>query len=143
MDKQPEMTVEFLKPERLWDSTKIGFSQVVRVRNAGAIVFAAGQTPEDGQRKPMAAGDFEAQARIAFTNLKNALAAAGASFQDVVKMNVFIADIERNQDVFRKVRNEFINTAAPPASTMVEITGLAQKPMLVEIEAVAVLGGSG
>ncbi|MGH7036386.1 MAG: RidA family protein, partial [Stellaceae bacterium] len=97
MDKQPEMTVEFLEPERLWDSTKIGFSQVVRVRNAGAIVFAAGQTPEDGQRKPMAAGDFEAQARIAFTNLKNALAAAGASFQDVVKMNVFIDDIERNQ----------------------------------------------
>ncbi len=142
MDKQPEMTVEFLKPERLWDSTKIGFSQVVRVRNAGAIVFVAGQTPEDGQRKPMAAGDFEAQARIAFTNLENALAAAGASFQDVVKMNVFIADIERNQDVFRTVRNEFINTAAPPASTMVEITGLAQKPMLVEIEAVAVLGGS-
>jgi enamine deaminase RidA (YjgF/YER057c/UK114 family) len=142
MDKQPEMTVEFLKPERLWDSTKIGFSQVVRVRNPGAIVFAAGQTPEDGQRKPMAAGDFEAQARIAFTNLKNALAAAGASFQHVVKMNVFIADIESNQDVFRKVRNEFINTGAPPASTMVEIAGLAQKQMLVEIEAVAVLGGS-
>jgi len=54
-------------------------------------------------------------------------------------MNVFIRDIQQNQDIFRKVRAEFINREHPPASTMVEITGLAQKGMLVEVEVVAVI----
>lgn len=137
MDKQSEMTVEFLKPEKLWDSTKIGFSQVVRVRNAGAIVWVAGQGPHDREgNRPQ---DFEGQARSAFRNLQTALAAAGATFDDVVKMNVFIQDIHQHQDIFRKVRAEFINRDHPPASTMVEITGLAEKGMLVEVEVVAVI----
>ncbi|MCG6533535.1 MAG: RidA family protein [Syntrophales bacterium LBB04] len=131
------MKVDFIKPVGLWDSTKIGFSQVVRVSNAGTIIWLAGQGPHDmsGNR----AEDFEGQARSVFQNLKLGLEAAGATFNDVVKMNVFMKDIDKNQDIFRKVRAEFINTQSPPASTMVETTGLAQKGMLVEVEVVAVL----
>jgi 2-iminobutanoate/2-iminopropanoate deaminase len=131
------MDVDFVKPKDVWDSQPIGFSQVVRVRQPGAIVWVAGQGPHDleGNRPP----DFEGQARSAFRNLQTALTAAGATFDDVVKMNVFIRDIHQHQDVFRKVRAEFINRDHPPASTMVEITGLAQKGMLVEVEVVAVI----
>jgi enamine deaminase RidA (YjgF/YER057c/UK114 family) len=131
------MDVDFVKPKDVWDSQPIGFSQAVRVRQPGAIVWVAGQGPHDleGNRPP----DFEGQARSAFRNLQTALTAAGATFDDVVKMNVFILDIHRHQDIFRKVRAEFINRDYPPASTMVEITGLAQKGMLVEVEVVAVI----
>jgi enamine deaminase RidA (YjgF/YER057c/UK114 family) len=131
------MDIDFLKPKDVWDSQPIGFSQVVRVRQPGAIVWVAGQGPHDleGNR----AQDFEGQARSAFSNLQKALTAAGATFDDVVKMNVFVQDIQQHQDIFRKVRAEFINRGHPPASTMVEITGLARKGMLVEIEVVAVI----
>ena len=131
------MDVDFVKPKDVWDSQPIGFSQVVRVRQPGAIVWVAGQGPHD--REGNRPADFEGQARSTFRNLQTALTAAGATFDDVIKMNVFIRDIQQNQDIFRKVRAEFINREHPPASTMVEITGLAQKGMLVEVVVVAVI----
>ena len=83
-------------------------------------------------------GDFRAQAFKAFENLKFALAAVGASFKDVVKINNYLVDMSHIA-ILREVRDEFVNTATPPASTTVAISQLARPGALFEIEAIAVL----
>jgi enamine deaminase RidA (YjgF/YER057c/UK114 family) len=83
-------------------------------------------------------GDFRAQAFRAFENLKLALAAAGATFKDVVKINNYLTDMT-HIGIFREVRDEFVNTTAPPASTTVAISQLARPGALFEVEAIAVL----
>ena len=85
-----------------------------------------------------AAGDFRAQAKQTFENLKLALAAVGANFNQVVKLNNYLTDIT-HLAILREVRDQFINTAAPPASTTLQISGLARPGALIEIEAVAML----
>jgi enamine deaminase RidA (YjgF/YER057c/UK114 family) len=82
------------------------------------------------------AGDFRAQAHKAFENLRTALAAAGASFEHVVKTNIYLADMS-HVATFREVRGNYIREPAP-ASTLVEAR-LVRPEWLIEIEAVAVL----
>ena len=83
-------------------------------------------------------GDFRAQCTKAFENLGLALASVGATFNDVVKINNYLTDIA-HIGVFREVRDSFLNTKAPPASTTIAIPALARPGALFEIEAVAVL----
>jgi enamine deaminase RidA (YjgF/YER057c/UK114 family) len=75
-----------------------------------------------------------AQARQAFANLGHALAAADASFADVVKLNYYLTDITMLPAV-RAVRDEHIDTARPPTSTAVQVTALFRPEFLIEIEA--------
>jgi len=82
-------------------------------------------------------GDMEAQTRQVFRNLGTVLAAAGASFGDLVKLTFFVRDVT-SLAAIRSVRDEFVDTADPPASTLVEVSRLAAPDLLIEIEAVAV-----
>jgi len=82
-------------------------------------------------------GDFEAQARQVFENLTRALEAADASWDDVVKLNYFLRDVGEITSV-RAIRDEYVNTSQPPASTLVEVSGLFRQDALIEIEAVAI-----
>src|SRR6516164_8180861 len=97
---------------------------------------ARGMTP-DGK---FAGGpdDFRAQAAQAFENLKLGLAAAGAIFDHVVKVTVYFTDMANLQAYF-EVRDRYVNTKAPPASTAVQISKLARDSALFEIEAIAVV----
>lgn len=81
-------------------------------------------------------GDFRAQVTQAFENLKVALVAAGAGFEHLVKITDYLTDMS-HLPVFRKVRDSYLNTAAPPASTTIEISRFARPGALFEIEAVA------
>ena len=85
-----------------------------------------------------AAGDFRAQAEKAIENLKLALADAGATLKDVVKINNYLVDMS-HISIFREVRDQHFNMTAPPASTTVAISQLARPGALFEIEAIAVL----
>ena len=85
-----------------------------------------------------ALGDFRAQATQCFENLKAALAAADARFEHVVKITAFFVDIA-NLPVFFEVRDRYVNTQAPPASTAVQIVKLAREDALFEVEAIAVV----
>ena len=87
---------------------------------------------------PGAPGDFRAQAVQAFENLKLALAAAGADFAHVVKVTAYFTDIA-DIATYLDVRNRYVNTKAPPASTAVQISKLAHDGALFEIEAIAVV----
>ena len=113
-----------------------GFSHVVTIP-AGRLVWTSGQVgmTEDGR-----VGDgWEEQTRLAFQNIGRALAAAGAAFGDVVKLTFYVVGVDELPTV-RAVRDEFVNTAAPPTSSLVQVAGLYLPGLLIEVEAVAALG---
>ena len=83
--------------------------------------------------------DPRAQAERVFENLRLALAAAGATFKDVIKFGVFVTDIAILPAV-REVRDRYLNTANPPASTAVQVSALFRPGCMIEIEALAVVG---
>jgi enamine deaminase RidA (YjgF/YER057c/UK114 family) len=126
--------IERINPQGL--STPNGYAHVVSARG-GRTVYIAGQLARDAQGRTVGAGDFAAQTRQVFANLEVALKAAGASFEDVVKMNTYVRDAGQVQ-VVRDVRAKYF-TKALPASTLVEVSRLASPEFLIEIEAIAVV----
>ena len=129
--------VRFLNPKTM--AKPPGYTYVVETTGPGRTVYIAGQLGIDLDNKLVGgAGDFRAQCAKAFENLGFALASMGATFNDVVKINNYLVDMS-HIGIFREVRDEFINTAAPPASTTVAISQLARPGALFEIEAIAVL----
>jgi reactive intermediate/imine deaminase len=124
----------FHSPETL--PRPFGYSHVVEVR-PGRVIYVSGQVPLDREGRLVGEGDFEAQARQVFENLQAALEAAGASWGDVVKLNYFLVDVSRVAEV-RAIRDEYVDTAHPPASTLVEVSRLFRDDVLIEIDAVAV-----
>lgn len=116
-----------------------GYSYVVEATGPNRLIFIAGQLGLDLDNKLVGApGDFTAQAEKAIDNLKLALADAGATIKDVVKINNYLVDMS-HIGLFRAVRDRHFNMGAPPASTTVAISQLARSGALFEIEAVAVL----
>lgn len=116
-----------------------GYSHVV-VTQPGRMVFIAGQVAMNKEGKIVGSGDLKAQVEQALVNLKTALAAAGADFTHVVKMNWYVKNFNSSQlPVIREVRNRYINSKTPPASTLAGVTELFLPEALVEVEAIAVL----
>jgi enamine deaminase RidA (YjgF/YER057c/UK114 family) len=115
------------------------YTQVVEVTGPGRTIYISGQlgTAPDGK---LVSGDFRAQAEQVFANLQAALAAVGASFADVVKLNSYLKHIA-DLPILREVRARHLDPAALPASTTLEVPGFARPEALLEIEAVAVLPG--
>ena len=130
--------LRFLNPPTI--SKPPGYTHVIETIGPGRIVYIAGQLglAPDG-RLAGAHGDFRAQATQAFENLKNALAAIGGGFEHVVKLNNYLTDIRAHLPVYRDVRDAYVSTANPPASTTIEVSKLAIEGALYEVEAVAVL----
>lgn len=116
-----------------------GYTHVVETTGPNRTVYIAGQlgmTP-DGKFAG-APGDFRAQAVQCFENLKAALAAVGGTFDHVVKITNYFVDMAHLQTFF-EVRDRYVNTKAPPASTAIQISKLARDGALFEIDAIAVL----
>jgi enamine deaminase RidA (YjgF/YER057c/UK114 family) len=114
-----------------------GYSHVVEVTGPGRLVYFAGQLGMDRSGK-MGANARE-QIELAFENLKAALASVGAGFEHLVKINNYVVDIGVNIALFREIRDRYVNTAAPPASTTIGVPELARPGALFEIEAIAIL----
>ena len=103
---------------------------------AGKTVYVSGQGALDDKGNLVGRGDVVAQTRKTLDNMKIALAAAGASLDDVVKVTVYLADVDDRPKV-NEVRKEYFKDNKP-ASTLIEISRFAIDGMLIEIEAVAV-----
>jgi reactive intermediate/imine deaminase len=112
----------------------IGFSRAVRV---GDTVYVSGTVAWGDDGNPVGEGDVYAQAKQTLNNIEKALAQAGASFKDVVRTRIYLTDIERWENAGRAHGEAFADVR--PASSMVEVSRLADPWMLVEIEAVAVI----
>ena len=132
------MSKEIFSPATL--PPPVGYSHVAKV-NKGTLVYLAGQVSSDASGKLVGEGDFEAQAEQVFRNLKLGLEAAGATMADIVKMNVYIVAEVDHAEVpkLRAVRDRYVNTVKPPASTLLFVTRLARPGWLLEIEAVAAI----
>jgi enamine deaminase RidA (YjgF/YER057c/UK114 family) len=133
---QVPATANFLNPETM--HRPFGYTHVVEVI-AGRPVYIAGQVALDRTGTVVGPGDIRAQARQVFDNLQAALQSVGASFEQVVKLNYYLLDATHLPAV-REVRDQYVNTAQPPASTAVEVRRLALDDLLVEVEAVAIIG---
>jgi len=127
--------IRFINPEGLVRPPS--YSQVVEVEAPGRTVYISGQlgTGPDGK---LAGGDFRAQAEQVFENLRTALAAAGAGFFDIVKIDSFLKNIA-DLPILREVRSRHLNPAAPPASTTIAVSGFALEGAVLEVQAIAVL----
>jgi enamine deaminase RidA (YjgF/YER057c/UK114 family) len=114
-----------------------GYTQVVEANTPGRIVYIAGQLGYDAAGKQ--GGDFHTQATLVFENLKAAVESVGGRMENIVKLNTYLTDIRTQLPIVRDIRDKYVNTAAPPASTTLEISKLAREGALIEVEAVAVL----
>ena len=124
----------FINPETMF--VPPGYTQVVENTGPGRIVYIAGQLGIDKNgRLP---GDFRAQARQVYENLKNALDSVGGRMEHIVKLNNYLLDLTHLQ-LIREVRAGYLNSDAPPASTTLQVSGFALVGALLEIEAVAIL----
>jgi enamine deaminase RidA (YjgF/YER057c/UK114 family) len=130
-------TIRRINPEALNEPPS--YTQVVEVSGPVRTVHIAGQLGIDRDGEVVGEpGEFRAQAVQAFDNLKAALAAVGADFEDVVKVNTYLADIS-HLPILREVRAGYLPADALPASTTIAVSGFARPTALLEIEAVAVL----
>jgi len=131
------VTNRFVNPKSM--PAPRGYTQVVETTAPGRTIYLSGQlgmTPAGAFAG--APGDYRAQATQCFENIKAGLKAVGAGFEHIVKITNFFVDMD-HLPAFFEVRDQYVNTKAPPASTAIQIGRLAREGALFEIEAVAVL----
>ena len=111
-----------------------GYSHAAK---AGNTLYIAGQVAQDVDGNIVGKGDFEAQVRQVYQNLKNIVEEAGGTLQNIVKKTTFLTHYSYI-GTYRRVRNEYFPEPCPP-NTLLIIESLALPEYLIEVEAVAVL----
>lgn len=112
----------------------VGYSRVVKV---GKLIHVSGTTATDSQGNIVGVGDAGVQTVQALKNIQSALESVGAKLEDVVRTRMYVTDIKRWEEV-GKVHGSFFKEIRPTTS-MIEVKGLVNPKMLVEIEAEAIL----
>jgi len=131
------MPTQFLNPPGLCPT--FGWTHVVTA-TGGKTVHVSGQVSVNERGEVIGRGDLKKQTEQSFENLRIALAAVGATFRDVVKMNLFVVGLKpEHVPVIREVRSRFVSAEHPPASTLVGVAALVGADWLIEIDVVAVL----
>lgn len=116
-----------------------GFSQIVLSRGT-RLVHISGQAALDAAGQLVGRGNLELQTQQTFENLTRALAAAGATWNDVVMLRIFVVGLQpEHVPIIRGVRQRYVSLDRPPASTLVGVSALVGPDWLIEIEATAVL----
>ena len=136
MTRDATPSIVSINPPEL--GTPPGYSQIVDV-SAGRIIFMSGQTALDRDGNVVGKSDFAAQAAQVFCNLAIALRASGCTAANLVKLTVFLTDMD-NLALYREARNRFFASVTPPAApavTLVEVSKLYGADFMIEIEAIA------
>jgi enamine deaminase RidA (YjgF/YER057c/UK114 family) len=127
--------IRLMNPSSL--PTPPGYSQIALI-GGGQLLVIAGQVALDQQGGVVGPGDFAAQAVQVFRNVVYALEAAGAGPRNLVKLTTFVTDMS-NLPAYRMARDQFLDPAHPPASTLVQVPSLFRPEFLIEVEALAVV----
>ncbi|MEJ0069159.1 MAG: RidA family protein [Pseudomonadota bacterium] len=136
----PGQAREYLETNEMQKARAFGAGVLAGGHHRGRQdVWLAGQTTLTDLNGKSIAGDFEAQARTVFALIGKTLERAGGKLSDLVTMTVFITDV-RNGDKLVEIRRELFPDGKFPGSALITVTGLARPGMLVEVQAIAVIG---
>lgn len=128
---------EFINPEALLKPS--GYTHVV-VSGPGKTIYISGQVPVSVTGEIVGKGDLKVQVKQVYENLKLCLAAAGATFDDVVKMNTYVVNYKPEYiTTIREVRSGYLSSKNPPASTLAGVQALYHPDVMIEIEAIAII----
>jgi enamine deaminase RidA (YjgF/YER057c/UK114 family) len=131
------MQTQFLNPSTLCST--FGWTHVVSA-TGGKTIYVSGQVSVNERGDVVGKGDLRAQTVQVFENIKQALAAAGATFRDVLKSNLYVVGLKpEHVAMIREVRSRYFDATHPPASTLVGVAALVGADWLIEIEVVAVI----
>jgi enamine deaminase RidA (YjgF/YER057c/UK114 family) len=128
--------VKFINPAGL--ETPPGYSQIVDVQGS-RLIFLSGQAAFDAHGELVGGSDLEAQADQAFKNVSIALTSVGCTAANLVKLTVFVRDMNKLAD-YRRARDRFLESVEPvaaPAITLIEVSRLFAEGLLIEIEGIA------
>jgi 2-iminobutanoate/2-iminopropanoate deaminase len=134
---QSSKSAQFVNPPEL--SKPPGYTHAV-ILSSNKLVYLSGQVALNAKGELVGKDDFRTQVTQVFENMKLALAAAGATPAHLIKLNYFVVGLEPEKlKIIREVRDRYVNTAEPPASTLVGVQQLFREGFQIEIEGVAVL----
>lgn len=129
------MKVKVHNPSTVFSSPS--YSQAISV-GGGRTIYISGQVAFDVNGEVVGKGDLRAQVHHVYKNLGAVLAAAGASFDDVVKVNTFVVGLNPSiATTIREARAPFMPKSHVPASTLVGTPALIHPDLLLEVEAIA------
>jgi len=127
---------KFINPDGM---VRPGAYTPVVTAQGGRTIYVAGQVSLDAKGELVGRGDLMAQAEQVWRNVGLALKGAGATFNDLVKINVYVVNFKPEyRDMLHQMRLRHVSKDTPPASTLVGVQALARDGFLIEIEAVAV-----
>lgn len=131
------MPAEFINPPALGKTH--GWTQVVK-HGTGTLIHISGQAALDADGTVVGRGDLKRQTEQTFENLRLALAAAGATWHDVIVTRLYVVGLRpEHVPIIREVRSRYVSAEHPPASSLVGVTALVGPDWLIEIEATALL----
>lgn len=130
-------TVRLINPSSVAAPKGYSHAAVIDLGNCKMIILS-GQVPLDRQGNLVGKGDLAQQTEQVFRNIKSIVEELGGSMDNIVKLGYFITDVTQIQAV-RAVRDTFINTKNPPASTLVQVSKLFRDDVSIEVEATAII----
>ena len=134
------LEVKFQNPEELFVSSV--FSQLVTVRRNGKTIYIGGQNAINSEGKLVGKDDLSQQTKQVLKNIKTALASENATFDDVIKFNIYLVDGCDPAVGLKAFQEEIGELKNPPLITVLKVAGLALPQYLIEIEALAIVDDS-
>jgi enamine deaminase RidA (YjgF/YER057c/UK114 family) len=119
---------------------RFGYVQANAISDGNRVIHCAGQASVDDDGNPIHEDDMASQLDQSLNNLETVLEQAGATLSDVVRLNYYVTDIDAFFQAMETIGPRLGQANCRPASTLLRVAGLALPPLLVEIEATAVLG---
>ncbi len=133
------MKIRHINSENLFPSPQFGFTQVVSAQG-GRTIHCAGQTAWDKDLNVIGEGDFAAQTKATYENVRIALASAGAEPGDIVRMRTYVVDYKPEYlEPLGIETAAFFGDHPPPAATLLGVASLTMPEFMIEIEVTAVI----